>query len=140
MVSYNKWTQAEKELLEQLASSYHSGINWNQIAVKFVSRTPKQCYDCYTLMKKSSGFERQYIKWTKQEEDQFIEYIQKVGVNWPRIQQDLFPQRSISQLKNKYRQSIQHLMHEKPSNASVSATETTVSQVDIIEQLKMILQ
>lgn len=117
-----KWTDAEKMQLQQIMTgSFEAKVDWKKIAAQFENKTPKQCYDCWTLLQKPSGLQREYRRWSRDEEHKFIEFVKRNGPNWGLLQATVFPDRSISQIKNKYKQDIKNRMtrsHEESSSQS----------------------
>ncbi|CAL6070816.1 Myb-like_DNA-binding domain-containing protein [Hexamita inflata] len=133
-----KWTVEDKKTLSDLVQISSKKPDWTEIAKYFTNRTPKQCYDCFTLLNKSSGLERNYTKWTDDEENRLIEFIENKGINWAKLQKEQFPNRSISQLKNKYR--ITTKKYIKPSETdNGTQQDSQKSNEEIVNQLKKML-
>ena len=78
-----------------MQSSCEKKIDWKKISAQFENKTPKQCYDCWTLLQKPSGLQREYRRWSRDDEHKFIEFVKANGPNWGLLQTTVFPDRSI---------------------------------------------
>ncbi|CAL5974114.1 Conserved_hypothetical protein [Hexamita inflata] len=144
-----KWSPEDRELIYNLVKNAPGKPDWAQIATNFPGKSAKQCYDCYTLLYTCSGLQKRYEKWTAEEEYKLFEFIANKGINWAKLQKELFQNRSISQLKNKYRTINQKRKNENKcdyvqeikSNTNNGTTEMDEpdNQDDIVQILKKIL-
>ena len=68
------------------------------------TKTEKQCYDYYMLQlfKPMQGDKH---KWTAEEQARLLEY-KTSKLTWKQFQRNVFPELSISQLKNQYQDCV----------------------------------
>lgn len=121
-----KWTDAERYQLFKYVEEnkqYGRKNNWIECAKMIGTKTSRQCYDCYNL----SNFEKngKKHKWTDEEVRRLMT-IQTVNMSWREFQRIQFPEFSVSQLKNKYKQ-VQMKLRQHSENRSISSDDATPS-------------
>jgi len=91
-----KWTKDEDKLLIELAKKYNSR-SWKTIASNFLDKSPLQCFSRYKRIRPG------IIKgsWTKEEDTQIIELVQKYGKSWSKISKILIS-RNGKQIRDRY--------------------------------------
>ncbi|XP_055904315.1 uncharacterized protein LOC129940100 [Eupeodes corollae] len=100
-----RWTKEEDDLLLSLVEKYRMGnvIRWNPICSQLPNRTKKQCF---ARWKYSINPNISRAQFTPQEDCIILAAVEEFGENFNCFPKDLFPNRTVVQIRNRYNNSI----------------------------------
>ncbi|XP_055853314.1 uncharacterized protein LOC129917031 [Episyrphus balteatus] len=100
-----RWTKEEDDLLLSLVEKYSMGnvIRWNPICSQLPNRTKKQCF---ARWKYSINPNISRALFTPEEDCIILAAVEEFGENFNCFPKDLFPNRTVVQIRNRYNNSI----------------------------------
>ena len=103
---YDKWTQAEKDTLSGIMVGYEANGAvpvWKAIAAQVGSKSVRQCYDEWIILKRAKETATPRHIWSQQEEAALHRAVREFGDDWEAIQERALTNLTVQQLKNKVR-------------------------------------
>ncbi|KAL4994638.1 hypothetical protein BDV10DRAFT_203630 [Aspergillus recurvatus] len=91
------WSGAEDHLLRKAVAKF--GFQWTKVAEMVGSRHPDQCAKRWHH---SLDPNVNRGPWTPEEDSSLLDAVQRIGRDWKEIGQELFPDRSTTDIKNRY--------------------------------------
>jgi myb proto-oncogene protein len=95
----SKFTSNEDQLLLQLVGKF-GNQNWQEIAKSFPDRTIRQLRERYNLY---FDTRLNFTSWTEEDEQILIDSHKKYGNSWKKISQQLLPNRSDNEIRNRFK-------------------------------------
>ena len=141
-----KWTSEERMALQRFVAGQEGHIDWIQCSEILQTKTPRQCYDQYSLQKQNLTAEapQRNHKWT-QEESALLLTKRSDMESWTDFQRRCFPDTTLSQLKNQYQRLHQEMREAGRSQVQAvpcyiqDQSKNDLDATTLIEQLKQLL-
>ncbi|CAL6053014.1 Myb-like_DNA-binding domain-containing protein [Hexamita inflata] len=103
-VIQNKWSDDEREKLQQLVKQYtqNNRTQWTEVS-KFMDRSPNQCKTQYSIVISRNAPKNCNVQWTIDQKLQLIQNVAIYGKKWELIRKvDILSQFTAEQLRQKY--------------------------------------